>query len=282
MIKLPSLTTLHLQCTSRTIPIHTELEGLLLRIISARFQSPVPVEFKSLTATIRRHMSSSLDITASTFPQNFEGDIAGNAELVLSFDTLSDRGHPADLLEQACKMLPISNLEFISMSANKDIHINWVELFSCCTNVTTMKAIGHGTSSLVRALTAPTVTNGGSSKEGRKGKHDNRESTLVQPANTVAHAHAALFSKLKFLRLYKLNFAEGKPRSDILFDVFKRGLQQRIAASRAPLKLLRIDNCDISTEYANDLQKLVQEFHWDGYKGLFSRRFRYEDFDDYE
>jgi hypothetical protein len=282
MLKLPSSTTLHLQCTSKTIPIHTELEVLLLRIVSARLQSPAPVEFKSLTAAIRRHVSVSLDITASTFPQNFEGDIASNAELVLSFDTLSDRGRPADLLQQACKMLPISNLEFISMSANKDIDINWVELFSCCTNVIAMKVIGHGTSGLVRALTAPTVINTGSSKRGRKGKHDNRESIVVQPAGTVAHAHAGIFPKLKLLRLSQLDFAEGKPPSGILFDVFKRGLQQRIAASRAPLKLLRIDNCHISTEYANDLQKLVQEFHWDGYKGLFSRRYRSEDFDDYE
>jgi hypothetical protein len=248
MLKLPSSTTLHLNCTSKITSIHNDEEGPLLAVISAQFQSPAPVEFKSLTVTIRCHTTNSLNITASTFPstlqnrqtQNFEGDIVGNAELVLSFDRLSKPGHSTDLLEQACKMLPISNLEFISMSATNIIDINWVELFSCCTNVTTMQAIGHGTSSLVRALTAPTVTNAGSSKEGRKGKHDNRESTLVQPASTVVHAHAAIFPKLKFLGLTELNFSESKHASGILFDVFERGLQQRMAASGAPLKLLRI------------------------------------------
>ncbi|KAF8498172.1 hypothetical protein F5888DRAFT_1889297 [Russula emetica] len=269
MLKLPSSTTLHLDCISNITTIHNDSEGLLLPVISAHFQSPTPAEFKSLTVTIRRHM---INITASTFPstlrnretRNFEGDIVGNAELVLSFDSLSKPGRSTDILEQACKMLPISNLEFISISPTNVIDLNWVELFNCCTNVTTVQAIGHGTSSsLVRALTAPTVTNAGSSKEGRNRKHDNRECTLVQPTKTVAHAHAAIFPKLESLGLTELNFAEGKHPSGILFDIFERGLQQRMAVSGAPLKLLRISNCYISTEHANDLQKLVQDFQCD-------------------
>jgi hypothetical protein len=284
MLKLTSSTTLHLDCTSKISSIHNDLEGSLLAVISAQFQSPVPVDFKSLTVTIRRYMSNSLNITASTFPstlrnrqaQNFEGDIVGDAELVLSFERLSKPGRSTDLLEQACKMLPISNLEFISMSATSIIDINWVDLFCCCTNVTTMEAIGLGTSSLVRALTVPTVTNAGSSKEGREGKHDNRESTLVQPAST---AHAAIFPKLKFLGLTELDFSEGKHPSSILFDVFERGLQQRMAASGVPLELLRISDCDISTKRTNELQKLVQDFQLDENKE-FSDEF--DDFDNYE
>jgi hypothetical protein len=124
-----------------------------------------------------------------------------------------------------------------------------------------MQAIGPGTSSIVRALTAPTLTNAGSSKEGRKRKRDNRESTVVQPASTVAHAHAAIFPKLKFLGLRELDFAE-HDASSILFDVVERGLQQRMAASRALSKLL-ISDCNISTKNANALRKLVQDFHWD-------------------
>jgi hypothetical protein len=271
MLKLRFSTTLHLNCTSKITSIHNDSEGALLSVISAQFQSPAPIEFKSLTVTIRGYMTNSLNIAASTFPstlrnrqtQTFEGDIVGNAELVLSFNTLSNPGHSTELLKQACKMLPISNLEFISMSTTSIIDINWVELFSCCTNVTTMQATGYGTSGLVRALTAPTVTNAGSSKEGRKGKHDNGESALVQPASSVVHAHAAIFPKLKFLGLTELNFPESKHASGILFDVFERGLRQRMAASGAPLELLRISDCDISTEHANDLENLVQEIHWD-------------------
>jgi hypothetical protein len=142
-----------------------------------------------------------------------------------------------------------------------------------------MQVIGHGTSSLVRALTAPTVTIAGSSKEGRKGNHDNGESTLVQTASSVVHAHVAIFPKLKFLGLTELKFSEGKHTSVILFDVFERGLQQRIAASGAPLELLRISCCNISTEHANDLEKLVQEIHWDEDEDLIDGS---EDFDHYE
>jgi F-box-like len=285
MLKPPSSTRLHLNCISKTA--HNDSDCLLLPVISAQFQRPASIEFKSLTINIRRLMTSSLNITASTFPptlrdrqsQNFEVDVGGNAELVLSFDRLSRPGHSTDLLKQACKVLPISNLEFISMSATNIIDINWFELFGCCTNVTTMQAIGQGTSGFVRALTAPTVTNAGLSKEGKKRKQGSGESTVVQPASIVAHAHAAIFPELKLLGLTELNFSEGKHTSGILFDVFERGLQQRMAASGAPLKLLRISNCDISTEHASDLRKLVQDFHWDEGEGLIDG---FECFDAYE
>ena len=271
MLKLPSSTTLYLICTSKTT--HNDSEDLLLPVISAHFQSPAPVEFKSLTVTARQsgYMTGILNITASTFPstspdyqtQNFESNMVGNPELVLLFDDLSKPGHSTDLLKQACKMLPISGLEFISMSATGTsiIDINWVELFSCCTNVTAMEANGIGTTSLVHALAAKTVTNAGSSKEGRKRKRGNRK-------DTVAHAQPAIFPKLISLGLTELEFSESRYSSGIRFDVFERGLQQRTAASGAPLRLLRICGCEISAEHAGDLQKLVECFDWDGSEGL--------------
>ena len=277
MFKLPSSTTLHLDC----IPSITSngSEGLLLPVISAQLQTPTTVEFKSLAATIGYFWASSLRIIASTSPpalrdhqtQKFGGDIEGNAKLVLSFNMQLGSGRTNDLFEQACKMLPISNLEFISVSAintTDAIDINWVELFSCCPNVSTMLVNGHGTSSLVQALTAPTVTNAGSSRElkGRwKWKCDDRESTLVQPVSTMEHVHAGIFPKLKILGLTDLDFSEGKHPSNILFNVLERGLQQRMAASGAPLKLLRIIDCDICAEYISNLKKLVQDFQLEGW-----------------
>ena len=78
----------------------------------------------------------------------------------------------------------------------------------------------------------------------------------------MAHAHTAIFPELKILELSELNLAEGKGNpSGTLFDVFERGLQQRMAASGAPLKVLRVSDCNISTEHAQDLQKLAQDFH---------------------
>jgi hypothetical protein len=64
-----------------------------------------------------------------------------------------------------------------------------------------LQVIGNEISNLMRALTAPTVRNAGSSKGGRKRKHNNRESTMAQAASVVAHAHAAILPKLKFLGL---------------------------------------------------------------------------------
>jgi hypothetical protein len=144
------------------------------------------------------------------------------------------------------------------MSTDNEIDINWVELFGCCTDINTVHAIGNGTSGLVRALASPMVTNAGSSKEGRKRKHDNRESTAVQPASTVAHAHAAILPNLKFLGLIDLYIGEGRYYHPILYEVFESGLQQRMA-SGSPLKLLRISDCEISTERANNVRKLVQD-----------------------
>ena len=131
-----------------------------------------------------------------------------------------------------------------------------------------MEAIEIGTSSLVEALASTTVTNGGSSEEGRKRNRGNREDTVVLPAGTVTHAHPAIFPKLMFLGLTEQTFSEGRRPSDILFDVFERGLQQRMAASGAPLELLRISDCKISAEYVDALQKLVECFDWDGSEGL--------------
>jgi hypothetical protein len=270
ILDIPSSSTLHLDCIPRITD--NDPESLLLSIISAQFQGPSSVEFKSLTVTvaIRGLAASSLKIIASTYPstlrnpqsQSLEGDTLGNHELVLSFERLSRPGHSTDLLTQACRTLPISNLEFIHVFAENKIDTNWVELFSCCTNVTTMEAIGQGTISFVRALTAPTVTDAESRKKRRQ--EQDSKSTVVQPASAVAHA--AIFPKLKLLGLAGLNlsFPEGEHTSGILFDILARGLQQRMVASGAPAPLaLRIWHCELDTEHADDLRELVEDFHWD-------------------
>jgi hypothetical protein len=168
-------------------------------------------------------------------------------EFVLSFDGLPRFGNWTDLLEGVWKMLPISNLEFLSVS-DFDIldSVNWVELLKRCTKVTTMQAIGRGTSGLVQALTTP--------------------AQLAR--STALHADAPIFPKLAFLSLKRLNFAEGQPPSNTLFSVVEEGLRQRKVAYKAPLKILRIDNCAISSKRTRALQKLVKKFHWDGKEGF--------------
>ena len=83
MLKLPSLTTLHLDCISK-ISIFThndsETESLLLCAISAHFQRPAPVEFKSLAATIRG-LTTFLSTLQNRQAQIFEDDIVAMLRL---------------------------------------------------------------------------------------------------------------------------------------------------------------------------------------------------------
>ena len=159
-------------------------------------------------------------------------------------------------------MLPILNLDFLSISTF-DTHdsVNWVEVFKHCMEVSTMQAIVPGTSDLVRALTTPKVPN---TKPNGKGKKKRRG---TRGRSTAAPVQAPIFPKLTFLSLESLDFTKIEYPSGILFDVVKKGLQQRKAASKEPLRMLRIDDCVIHASRAKALQKLVREFYWDGKQG---------------
>jgi hypothetical protein len=286
MLKLPSSTIFHFGCVSDNTPTHND--RLLLPVVSAQLQSPAraaPIEFKCLNVTVS-HMDRALEVTASTSlptsrtrqPQDFEGDM-DHDEFVLSFDELPvhDNWTDPDLLEEVWKMLPISNLEFLSVSAFDIVDsVNWVELLKRCTKVTTMQAIGRGTNDLVRALTTPKLTNPRRGGKGKKKIRGSGDGTPAQVAkSTASHADAPIFPKLAFLSLKRLDFAEGKPTSDTLFNVVEEGLRQRKVEYKAPLKMLRIDNCAISVKRTRALQKLVQKFHWDGKEGFLDK---FEDF----
>ena len=129
------------------------------------YKSSAPVEFQTLSVTVTSNKKFSLEVTATTppssrrQPQDFEGDMDGDAEFVPSFDGLRLDSY-SNLLKEVCEVLPISNLESFSISSFYiSDFINRVRLFERCTKVTTMQAIGGGTSSFVRALTTPEATN---------------------------------------------------------------------------------------------------------------------------
>ena len=277
MLDLPSLKMLHLHCISENTLTHDD--HLLLPIVSAKLKNPAFVEFQKLSVTLTLRMHVSFNVTASTTlpssrsrqSQNIEADMDGDAEFILSFDGHSNL---LGLVEGVCKMLPISNLRFLSVSSFYfGGRVNWVKFFEHCTKVTTMQVIGPGTSSFVRAFTNLEATNAKPNKEGKQKRRDDRDSTPAQPArSTASPADAHIFPKLMFLLLKGMDFAEDMPYAEdipsgILSDVVERGLRQRRVAYNAPLKMLRIDNCLISTRRAEALQKLVQKFHWDKYQG---------------
>jgi hypothetical protein len=261
MLNLPSSTTLHLHCMFENTLTHDD--HLLLPIVSAKLRSPAPVEFQELSVTVTFYRKFSLEVTTSTTlpssrshqPQVFESDMDGDVEFVLKFDGLRLDRYP-DLLGEVCEMLPISNLEFLSISSfHISDSVNWVRLFERCRKVTTMQVIGGGTNSFVRALTDE--------------RRDNRDNTPAQPARSSASPKdAPIFPKLTSLSLERQDFAEGQHPSGILFDVVERGLRQRRVSYEAPLEMLRIDNCSISAQRAEALQKLVQKFHWDQNEGF--------------
>ena len=293
MLKFPPSSMLHLHCISENTPTYNDHH--LLPLISAHYQCRAPIEFKSLSVGIS-DMGCLLDVTASTIlprskyrkPLELQNDLDSDNEFVLSLERLPDVGNWPGLLERVCKILPISNLDFFSICATDVVpvnSINWVELFKHCPNVATMQAIGRGTSSLVRALTTPISNSNSNSNlnsrpggKGKKKKRDNRGSAPAQPARgNASHAHTPLFPKLTYLALKQLDFGDG-----VLFDVVVKGLHQRRAACKAPFKSLRVECCNISSKRAKVLEKLVQDFHWDGEECYLDESADYEDFGEYD
>jgi hypothetical protein len=221
MLRLSSTTTrtLHLRCVSENGSPHNDYH--ILPVVSAQFQSSVPVEFKSLRVTLG-YMGRLLDIVASTplppstiqSPLDIEVDVDSEAELVLSFDGLPEfsHWHRKEILERACETLPISNLEFLSITTPDTVDsVNWAELFRRCTNVTT---IGRGTSGFIRALTPPNTN----TKKGKKKKRDDGGTSAIPGPGPI------IFPNLTSLLLENLDFTEIKSRSGVLYDVRANGL----------------------------------------------------------
>ena len=297
---------LHLRCISKNTATYTDYH--LLPVIFAHLHGPDPIEYKSLNVTLN-HRNRSLEVAASTSlpisrfnkSQDFESHMDGHNELVLSFGGLPEIGNWTNIIEQVCNRIPISDLEFLSISAPDVIDlVNFVELFKRCTKVTMMQAIGRGTSGLVRSLAAPKVATKVAQKVApniapevapkvrnnryayrpplpnrkyrKKKGRDNRDSTPAQPASSSSTAaqparssaaQVRIFPELAFISLKGLGFAEIECPTGIVFDMVERALRQRMVTYKAPVKMLCIDNCAISTKRARALQQLVQEFHWD-------------------
>jgi hypothetical protein len=270
MLKLPFSTTLQLDCSSQNIFSHND--HILLPAVSAHLQGPVPVEFKTLRVTIS-YLDCWFEVNASTSrpspgirrSHDLESDMYDDEDFILTFRGLPEDGDWTGLIERVCKMLPISNLEFLSISVPGLVGpVNWTELFERCIKLTTIQAVGPGTSSLVRAFITPKAVNTGHGGKGKKRGRDNGDSTPAQPAgSTASDAQVPTFPKLAFLSLKALDFAENEHPSGVLFDIVQKGLRQRMVTNGA-LKMLRIDECAISPRRAKALEKLVWKFHWDG------------------
>jgi hypothetical protein len=232
------------------------------------------VEFRNLRLTIDG-LNNPIYVNASSNPNpkptisdlHSLGDTNSDAELTMSFHGLSlfSRSTQGGILAAVFGMLPISNLEFLSIWVPGFVSsVNWYELSQHCENVTTIQANGHGTDGFLRSLAPlePTKTTSGS--KGDKGRCVNR-ATGVQGTINIASTHTPItpFPKLTSLLLKNLNFTFTMDRYGPLYDAFAYVLRRR-RANNTPLNVLGLDHCVIPLDRAKDLGSYVQELRWDG------------------
>jgi len=276
MLQLPSSATLHLRCISEGSS--TDSDHLILSLVSAHFHDLTPSGFKSFRVTIN-YMENLVDVTASIatprstihHSHGLGGDVNSEPELALSFGGVSEYGHSTygDVLGRLCSMLPISNLEVLSICASEATQsVDWYKLFQCCTNVTTIQARGRGTTSLMQALSPLEPTKIPGSKE----KYGKRDDGATQPQAVTdsagSHVTGSPFPKLASLLLEDLNFNTVVPYSGTLYDVILNAVRQ-YKVNKTPLQTLSLGRCIIITaDRAKSLKKFVQDFHWDGGEGL--------------
>ena len=253
-LRIPSNTVLHLRCISDFGSPDDDYD--ILPLVFAQFQISAPVEFKSLKVT-KYKVNLEIAASASLDPSIVQSSIVpgegiySDAEFFLSSFRLVHVGHRRQLLEETRNILPISNLEFLSISGfstrDPDEPINWAELFKGCTNVTTIQAIGRDTSDFIRALTPATDGSG--------------TSAIPAPGRII-------FPNLTSLLLKDLDFTEIKPHSESgvlyeLHEVLANVLRQRISTHNVHIKKVHLERCIIPVKRAKGLKKLVTDFRWD-------------------
>jgi F-box-like len=275
-LKLPSSTKLHMRCTADNTPTYND--SLILPLISAHFK---PVKFKGFILNLD-YMERLICLIASTSlptwtrPHTSGCCLEGDTELFLSMDTQFDFGHLPNTLERMCTMLPIAEVEFLSISAPDMVQpVNWGNLFRRCEKITTIEAHGHGTTTLLQKLTPQKRGNTTSSGKGKKKRRDNRDAQAQGVGNSTSPA-PPVFPNLTTLVLKKLNFSENVPHCGNVYDVLSNLLRRRTLFN-VPLKSLTIQNSIISINRANALEKLVPDFHCEQ-----EERLSFDDFDDFD
>lgn len=273
-LTLPSSATLHLRCNCEKSSAH-----LILPLVSTHLNNHVPAEIKTfriVAANYAMSLATSIPTPKSTTYDKhvIENHMNSEANLILTFDRTPHPSTRADLLRQACSILPISNIEVLSIFFDGNVQlVDWYELFQRCKKVTTIEAKARGTISLLQGLAPPTrkgskPTNMVSESKTKQGRR-NDTAARSWGVNNVAAAHVitAPFPELTTLLLDSLNFdfcyLSG---SGVLYDVIVDVLRRR-KAKKNQLKTLHVNGCVITAERANSLKKYVQEVHWDKDEG---------------
>jgi len=283
MLKLSSFTTLRLNCTSENAA--TDNDYHILPFLSSHFNGPTPVKFRSFKINlddVDRGIAVVASTSLPTLPTPYTDS---DPELSLSFNHFAELSNRMNILRQACDVLSLSNLEFLSIyfpCLNQVI--NWREIFQQCTEVTTVRVQGRGAIGLLQALIPPKHARGirGKRKRGDKGRG----------AQVQAPVHVPVFPKLTSLLLETLDFTAAVPGAGVVYDLVLSAVQLR-KANRMPLETLCIDDCVIREKQAKALEKVVHDFRWDQDEGYYCDKegdredyhdyydFGFDDYDDY-
>jgi hypothetical protein len=271
ILKLPPSTTLCIRCTSENENAATINDHRLLPLVSAHLHYPASVEIKSFRVTAN-YTPRLITFTAYTYLPTltiypsyvFEDDLNA-APLALSFRAPFE-AH-VDILGQVCSVLPISNIEFLSIKAPNVVRsVNWGELFQRCAKLTTIEVDGDGASGLLKELRPPKPKKAPPGEKGRKRKLGDRE--VPAPASSshtaTADTPVPIFPKLTSLFLNNVGICE-PAHPGTLRDILSPVLRRR-RACEVPLKILRIGHCFITPNRANALRKLVPECVRFGYE----------------
>lgn len=284
-LNMPSSTKLNLHCVVENC--FGNQGCLLIPLVFSHFNRSPLVTFRSFRAAIN-HLERSLEIVASTatpvstispsaiFDSDPEGD---PPELSLLFVAHSEFGQFENILERACGMLPIAEVEYLSVSAPDSFHsLNWGDLFRKCAKVSTIEASGHGTTTLLQTITPPKAPYKPNKNKGKK-KGQGKKEVPSQPVDN-APVCAPIFPKLTSLLLKKFDFSESVPRVGIVYNVLMTVIKRR-KGRKVPLKTLSIDRSILCQQHASALEKLVPEFHWSGEEAMSFDEYDFDDYDHY-
>ncbi|KAI0289292.1 hypothetical protein BC826DRAFT_1187913 [Russula brevipes] len=290
ILKLPPSTTLRVVCNSENTTTNNDH---LLPLVSAHFHDPPSVEIKSFDVSSGR-TSSWITFAAFTYLPTVityryavEHDLSGGgAWLELSFYVPFE--DEVDILGQVCSMLPLSNIEFLSINHafGMDRSVNWSELFQRCAKLTTIEANGRGASCLLKELAPPKPKKAASGEKGRKRKLNDRRvpASASSSHTTTANMPVPIFPNLTCLFINDHHLCEPAhhPGASALYDALLTMLRRR-RACKVPLKMLKIEDCFdqfITTDRAKALRKLVPKFLQYGIESDGSSLDESDDFDD--
>jgi F-box-like len=262
MLELPSSTKLHLRCAEDAA---TPDDWPILSLVSAHLNNPKLVTFKSFRLTLDHeeqsiYLSASNSLPNTTRPCTFGYCFESDAELYLSLsmDPPFYFGQFPKHLERICDMLPIAEVESLFISAPRAARaVYWGGLFRRCEKITTIEARGHGSTTLLLALTQPKPVSATSGGKGRWRRQCDREAQAQGVDDTAAHA-LPLFPKLTTLVLRELDFSQYVPSCGDSYDILTNLLRWRKSHNVA-LKSLIIKDSVIPANRANALKQLVPE-----------------------